>query len=197
MSAPTEFILQNVRLSFPDLWTPQEYEKGDGKPRWNATFLIVPGGENDKKIRAAIETAAGTVFKDKAASVLESFAGNPQKMCYLDGGKGTTAKYDGYPGNWYLATHRPALIKGRPNSRPEIVDVNLSPLLPDDGRPYAGCFVNAKVSIYAQGSPNAGIRASFSVVQYAGKGEAFSAGTPSLDGFADISDGADAGADLV
>jgi hypothetical protein len=57
--------------------------------------------------------------------------------------------------------------------------------------------VNAKVSIYAQGAPNSGIRASFSVVQYAAKGEAFSAGTPSLEGFGDISEAADAGADLV
>lgn len=192
-----EIIIKNVRLSFPDLWTPQEYEKGDGKPRWNAAFLIVPGSANDKAIRAAIQAEAVAVFKDKATSMLEAFEGNPQKMCYLDGSKGSTAKYDGYPGNWYLATHRQALIKGRPNARPEIIDANMSPLLPDDGRPYAGCFVNAKVSIYAQGTPNAGVRASFSVVQYAGKGEAFSAGTPSLDGFGDISEGADAAADLV
>lgn len=192
-----EIIIKNVRLSFPDLWTPQEYEKGDGKPRWNATFLIVPGSDADKAIRAAIEQEAAAAFKDKAAAQLQAFEGNPQKMCYLDGAKGSTAKYDGYPGNWYLATHRQALIKGRPNARPEIIDTNMAPLLPDDRRPYAGCFVNAKVSIYAQGAPNTGIRASFSVVQFLRDGDAFSAGTPSLEGFADISEGADAAAGLV
>lgn len=197
MTAPTEFILQRVRLSFPDLWNAVEFKPGDGKPRWNATFLIVPDSANDKAIRAAIQQAALEKFKDKAPIMLEAFAGNPQKYCYQDGSKGLAARYDGYPGNWYLACHRQALIKGRPNARPEIIDTNMAPLLPDDGRPYAGCFVNAKVSIYALDGANPGIFASFSVVQYHSKGEAFSAGTPSLDGFADISEGADAGADLV
>lgn len=42
-----------VRLSFPDLHKAVEFEPGDGKFRYNASALVVPGGANDKKIEAA------------------------------------------------------------------------------------------------------------------------------------------------
>lgn len=50
--------LAGVRLSFPDLFKAVEFKTGDGKPRFNASFLVDPGSENDKKIKAAIAVEA-------------------------------------------------------------------------------------------------------------------------------------------
>lgn len=187
----TDIMLKDVRLSFPRLWTPAEYETGDGKPRWSASFLIVPGSANDKAIRAAIQAEANETFKDKAKTLLAQFTGNSQKFCYLDGEPGGEAKYDGYAGHWALTTHRQQKTKVGTQAAPLIIDANKAPLLETAGKPYAGCYVNAKVSIYAQAGANAGIRASFSAVQFWRDGDAFSASTPSADGF-DVAAGSEA-----
>jgi hypothetical protein len=187
----TDIMLKDVRLSFPRLWTPAEYETGDGKPRWSATFLIEPGSANDKAIRAAIKAEADETYKAKAAAMLAQFQGNSQKFCYLDGAPGGEAKYDGYAGMWALTTHRQQKTKVGTQAPPLIIDANKAPLAEDSGKPFAGCYVNAKVSIYAQAGANAGIRASFSAVQFWRDGDAFSASTPSADGF-DVAAGTDA-----
>jgi hypothetical protein len=171
--------LANVRLSFPDIWEPKEYEPGDGKPRYNATFLVVPGSSNDKSIRAAIKAVALETFGKKADAMLKAFEGNPQKICYLDG---EAKEYDGYAGMWYLSCHRRAVDR-----RPTILDRDKSPLTLADGRPYAGCFVNALVEIYGQNTQNAGIRGSFSGIQFVKDGDAFSGNTiASPDDFEDL-----------
>lgn len=187
----TDIMLKDVRLSFPRLWTPAEYETGDGKPRWSATFLIVPGSANDKAIRAALQAEANEVFKAKANATLAQYAGNSQKFCYLDGEVNGEPRYDGYAGLWALTTHRQQKTKVGTQPPPLIIDANKAPLGEDAGKPYAGCYVNAKVSIYAQGGTNAGLRASFSAVQFWRDGDAFSASTPSADGF-DVAEGTDA-----
>ncbi len=186
-----EIILKDVRLSFPDLFHATEFKEGDGKPRWNATFLVVPGSENDKKINAAIAEAAKITWKDKADKMLASIKTNSNKFCYLDG---NSKDYDGYEGMMYLASHRAAKLKsGAANSRPAIIDRDKSPLTEEDGKPYAGCYVNAKVSFYAQAGENPGMRCSFSVVQFSREGDKFGAGAPSTDEFESLADGADAG----
>lgn len=179
----TELMLHNVRLSFPTIWTPREYEVGDGKPRWSATFLIEPGSDNDKRIRAAIQAEAAEAWKDKAKGKLAEYAGNSQKMCYLDGSPGDTPKYEGYEGRWALTTHRTQNTTNGTQDPPLVIHRNKAPLTERDGVVYAGCYVNAKVSIYAQTGQNPGIRASFSAIQFWAPGDAFSAGRPTADGF--------------
>jgi len=189
-----DIVIKKVRGSFLDLFHPVEFKPGDGKPRWNATFLVEPGSENDKKIEAEIDAVGKEAFKDKWPKVKASMVGNANKYCYLDG---DLKEYDGYAGMKYLSTHRPAKMKsGAANSRPAIIDRDKSQLTADDGKPYAGCYVNAKVSIWAQTGENPGIRGSFSVVQFDSEGDAFSAGAPSTDEFEALTDGADA-ADLM
>lgn len=175
-----DIMLKDVRLSFPDLFEAVEYEKGDGKPRWNATFLIEPGSAADKAIRAAIKEEAKTQWKDKADAMLKSLENNGNKYCYLDG---DTKTYDGYAGMMFLAAHRSAVIKGRRQEPPLLLDNNKAKLTEDTGRLYAGCYVNAKVSIYISGAPNVGVRCSFSAVQFWRDGDAFSANKPNEDGF--------------
>lgn len=190
-----DFMIKDVRLSFPDLWTAVEFKKGDGKPRWNATFLVVPGSENDKRIRAEIDAEAKEVFGKTWEKTLAGLINQKNQSCYLDG---NTKDYDGYEGMMALSTHRAAKLKnGSPNTRPAIIDRDKSPLAQDDGKPYAGCYVNAKVSIYCQGGENPGVRASFSVVQFVRDGDEFGSGAPKVDEFDDLGADADAPDELA
>jgi len=184
-----DILLKDVRLSFPDLFNAVEFKTGDGKFRWNASFLIEPGSANDKLIREAIQTEAKAVWGVNAAKQLKTCEGQSNKYCYLDG---NTKAYDGYEGMMCLAAHRPAKVKGRDQVPPLVLDNNKAPLTSDTGRVYAGCFVNAKVSIYVQSGENPGVRASFSAVQFWRDGDAFSANTPSDAGFESAAAGIDA-----
>lgn len=183
-STNPEIILKRVRLSFPTLWTPQEFKVGDGKPRWSATFLVDPGSENDKLIRQAIEDAAKVEWPKDWKRKLEGVEGNSNKYCYIDGNK---KDYDGYAGVWALASHRAARTKTGANTAPLIINRDKTTLTEKDGKPYAGCYVNAKVAFYAQSGENPGLRCSFSVVQFAKDGDAFSTSVPKADDMEDLS----------
>lgn len=177
--------LNNVRLAFPDLFEAVQYD-GKGPFRYNATFLIVPGSANDVAIRAGIQEVANEKFGAKAASFLKQWEGNSQKFCYLDG---NLKEYDGYEGMMYLSAHRrqndgPPTILDR---RPKNDDGSPNLLTAASGKPYAGCYVNASVEIYAQDKDNPGIRCGFTGVQFASDGDAFSGGkAASADEYEDL-----------
>ncbi|MFJ1257865.1 ssDNA-binding protein [Cupriavidus sp. CuC1] len=177
-------LLKDVRLAFPDLWTAKQFD-GAGPFRYSATLLIEPGSANEKAIEAAIAKVAADKFGKKAASLLQSFRGNSNKFCYLDG---NLKEYDGFQGMFYLSSHRkqtdgPVLV----------IDTNKAPLGEASGKPYAGCYVNASVDIYAQEGQYAGIRCGLIGVQFARDGDSFG-GASKTDGseFEDLGAGADA-----
>ncbi len=189
-----DFKLTNVRLAFPNLFEAKEFKPGDGKPRFDATFLIEPGSENDKAIRAAIATEAAAVFGAKATTFLKQWENNSNKHAYVSG---DLKEYDGFAGMMSLACHskvRPGVFD---NVRDPATGKARAIVSAAEGKPYAGCFVNAKVSIYAQKGENPGIRASFTGVQFWADGDAFTAGrAASADEFDDLVEGATAD-DLV
>lgn len=177
-----EVKLRNVRLSFPVLWEAEAFQEGQ-KKRYSAAFLIQPGSESDKAVQAAIQSVATEAWKDKAKPMLESFRGNRNKYCYT---RGDLNNYDGYAGMLVLATHR-----YEDQGRVLVIDRNKSPLSAKDGKPYAGCYVNATVDVWAQTGQYTGVRCTLLGVQFAGDGDAFAAGKPaSLDDFDDLSEGA-------
>lgn len=168
--------LQSVRLSFPDLFKAVEFTKGDGKPRFNATFLVEKGSDNDKAIRAAIKAAAIEALGAKGEKSAAGWEGNPNKFCYLDGDK---KEYDGYAGMMYLSCHS--------KTRPLVIDRDKSPLTENDGKPYAGCYVNASVDIYVQQGEFSGVRGAVKGVQFYKDGDAFGGGAPAnVDDFEDL-----------
>lgn len=168
--------LKDVRLSFPNIWKAKEFKPGDGKFRYDATFLIVPGSENDKTIKAAIQAAAVETYGAKADKFLAQCEGQANKNAYADG---DLKDYEGYEGMLYLACHSKV--------RPLIIDRAREPLSEEDGKPYAGCYVNAQVEIYAQKGENPGVRASFSGVQFVRDGDAFGGGSAAkTDDFDDL-----------
>lgn len=190
--------LKDVRLSFPDLWVPTQYE-GKGAFRYNASFLIEPGSANDIAVQEAIIAAATETYQKKATAVLESIRGNSNKFCYM---KGDSKDYEGYAGMMVLASHRK-----QENGAPMVLGRDIDPelglgedgrpqlrrLKASDGKPYAGCYVNATADIYGQDGTHPGIRCGLLGVQFSRDGDAFSgAGRGDPADFEDLGEGADA-----
>lgn len=189
----------NARLSFPDLFEAVQYQ-GQGPHNFGASFL---GSDTDGAkvvledgtalpfktgLDRAIEAVAKDAWGAKAGAHLQAVRGNAQKCCLVDG---NTKAYDGYADKWALSAKR-AQDKGRPL----VIDQQKNPLVAADGKPYAGCYVNATVEIWAQdNSYGKGIRATLVGVQFVRDGDAFGGGSaPSADDFDEIADGASAGA---
>lgn len=178
--------LNNVRLSFPDLWVAKDY-KGDKKFRYSASFLIQPGSENDKRVQEAILAVANEKFGKRAPTVLEAVKGSKQQYCYL---KGDLKEYEGYAGMLVLSAKRK-----QQDGRPLVIDQAKNPLQESDGKPYAGCYVNATVDVWAQDGTNTGIRCGLLGVQFHADGDAFSGGSVAdPDDFEALAEGADAAA---
>lgn len=172
--------LTNARLSFPALFVAEQYE-GKGPFSYKASFLIgedqpVHVQQADKSwkkttMAAVILQVATEQWKAKAPAILKTIEGQSQKFCWLNG---DTKAYDGYEGNYVLTANR-ADSKGRPM----VVDLDKSPLSEKDGKPYAGCFVNGTVEIWAQDNGfGKGMRATLRGVQFLRDGDSFSAGAP-------------------
>lgn len=180
--------LNNVRLAFPDLFVAREYQN-NGKPRYGATFLIEPGSGNDERVRAAIQTVATEKFGKSAGKNMEAWASNSNKNCYVSG---DLKDYSGYAGMMALSARRSA------DKGPVMVlDRDKTPLHANAGRPYAGCYVNASVEIYAQSGENAGIRCALGGVQFVKDGDAFAAAPASPEEFDDLGVDAEASAEIV
>lgn len=176
--------LQNVRLSFPDLFEPKPFKPGD-KPMHSATFLIKKGSDLDKKIQKAILDTVKVKFAlkdDKAQQLIESIKNNPNKFCYQDG---DTKDYDGYQGHMAL--------RAKVEKRPVVIDRDKTPLTAADGKPYAGCYVNAFVEFFGYNNSGKGVSAGLGGVQFYADGDSFGGGTRvSEDDFDDLGEGADA-----
>lgn len=174
--------LTNVRLAFPTLFEAKTVN-GEGKPAFSASFLIDPADPQVKAINAAIEQVAKDKWGAKADAVLKQMRAQ-DKVCLHDGD--LKANYDGFPGNLYISS--------RSATRPLVIDADKSPLAEQDGKPYAGCFVNASIELWPQDN-NFGkrVNASLRGVQFFRDGDAFTGGgAASEDEFDDIAEGATA-----
>lgn len=174
--------LKNVRLSFPDLFTARAFQEGD-EPKFKAAFLLGEKHPQRKEIEKAINDVATAKWGPKAKKILDGIRSNPNKFCYQDG---NNKDYDGYADHWYISASNKA--------RPTVIDRDRSPLTAEDGRPYAGCYVNAIIEIFAYTTSGNGIAASLSGVQFFKDGEPFSGGrAAAADDFDDLSDQGDDG----
>lgn len=178
--------LENVRLAFPVLFEPKTVN-GEGKPAFSAALLIDPADAQVKAINAAIEQIAKEKWGAKADAILKTMRAT-DKVALHDGD--LKSSYDGFPGNLY--------VSARSATRPLVIDKDKSPLTEQDGKPYAGCFVNASIELWAQDN-NYGkrVNASLRGIQFFRDGDAFAGGgAASEDEFDEITEGATAG-DLV
>lgn len=158
--------MQNVRLSFPSLFNTATFGSED-TGKFEATFIL--DKQKHKKeidqINAQIQTLVKEKFKGKAIP--------DDKLCLKDGDEADRPEFEGA-----------FTIKASTKRRPLIIDTDKAPLVEADGKPYAGCYVNAIVSLWAQDNQyGKRINAQLDGVQFAGDGEPFGEGGISEDAF--------------
>ncbi|MDT0140188.1 DUF2815 family protein [Acidovorax sp. PRC11] len=174
--------LTNVRLAFPALFEAKTVN-GEGKPAFSASLLIDPADPQVKTINTAIEACAKEKWGAKAEVMLKQLRA-ADKVCLHDGD--LKASYEGFPGNLFVSARNPV--------RPTVLDSDKTPLAAADGKPYAGCYVNVVLDLWAQDN-NFGkrINATLSGVQFSRDGDSFTGGgAASEDEFEDLSSGATA-----
>lgn len=176
-----EVKLKKVRIAFTqNLFTPGSMANdANAKPAFSSTFLIPKNDPQYAEVKKVIEKVATEKWAAKAPAILKSLVAE-NKTCLRDGDN--KEQYDGFAGCGY--------IQGRNYSEFPIVDRDKSPLSEKSGRPYAGCYVNCSLDIWAQDN-NYGkrINAKIRWVQFAADGDAFSGSAPaSTDEIDDISD---------
>lgn len=164
--------LQNVRLSFPSLFEPSEFNGQVGK--YEATFLLNKDTDADQ-IKSIEKKIAGLLVEKKAKVPAD-------KICLKDG---DYVDYDGY--------ENCMAIKGSNKRRPTVIDRDRSPLVEADGKPYSGCYVNAILELWFQdNSYGKRVNCNLLGVQFAKDGESFGAGatdvTNEFDEIEDFSD---------
>ncbi len=164
-----KFKLKNVRLSFPSIFKRSEFNGQEGK--FEATFLI--NKEQQKDLIKEIEAKIALIQKDNKAKV------SPDKICFKDG---DFVDYDGYEGHMS--------IKAGANRRPTVIDRDKTPLVEDDGKPYAGCYVNAVLELwYQDNSYGKRVNCNLLGIQFSKDGDSFGAGdTDVTDDFDDEDD---------
>ena len=178
--------LNNVRLSFPALFKAEAFKPGDD-PRFKGTFLIPEGSALAKEVEKAAIAALEEKFPKKGATIYKQVYGNNNKCNVSDG---NLAEYDGYAGM--------IAVSAKSKTRPLVIDTDKTPLAEDDGKPYAGCYVNAIVDFFGYDNSGKGVSATLKGVQFVRDGDAFSGSAPaSEDDFDDLSDGADDNDELV
>lgn len=174
--------LSNVRLAFPDLFTPKAFAVGD-KPSFGATFLIPYGDKQNKLFEEGMVKLANEKWSEKGAATLKALIANG-KVSYQDGAK--KEEYAGYANHFSVTSRSP--------TRPLVINANKTPLVEADGKPYGGCFVNARLEMYAQDNAyGKRINCVLLGVQFVRDGESFGGSAPaSANDFDDVSEGSDA-----
>lgn len=158
---PNIVKLKNVRLSFPHLFVARQNEEG-GEPKYGATFIL------DKKAHAQL---IAHIEKQTERVALDEF----KKKIKL-------ARTPLRDGNDYADKEgfgdEVMFIAAKETRRPVVVDGDLTPLTKDDPKPYAGCYVNATIRLFAYDHKTGGkgVSAALRAIQFYKDGESFGAG---------------------
>ncbi len=159
-----QITLKRVRLSYPQLFQAKSFTDAAGKvtePKFSASLLLnkKTHAKEIAELQAMIESTAKDFFKGKLPHL---------KNVALRDGKEKEDK-DGYG-------EEVMFLSASSKRRPQVVDKDPSvPLVEADGRPYAGCYVNACVSFWAYDHKlgGKGVSANLLAIQFAADGEPF------------------------
>lgn len=165
-------MLKNVRLAFPVLFEPQRFGNDDSStPRYSAAFVLPPDHPQVEEIKAKIDKIAFEKWGKDSAAMLKGIRAK-DRVCLHDGD--TKAQYEGFSGNLYINAASPG-----DKAPPTVVNTDRSVLTARSPIPYAGCYVNASIDIYAQDNQyGKGINASLRGVQFVRDGDAFGGSAP-------------------
>ena len=174
-----EFILKNVRLSFPHIFEPKAI--GDGVPRYTANFLLDPADAEHKDLIRKIRDAANALY---AEGTRKPDAKPKAANCALKKGNDEDGAelYSGYDRMWFVSAAR-----AQKQGAPLVVDRDKTVLTADTTKVYAGCYVNAKIRLYFHEYDGVKrVNASIEAIQFYKKGDPFGNGPASADGFEEV-----------
>lgn len=194
--------LKDVRLTFPQLWEPKQVN-GQGDPKFSGAFLFKPDHSARTQLLNAVVAAAKAKWGEALVDVKEPDPADATKIitvkrpnyevvlkqlkatdriCVHDGD--SKSEYDGYAGHLF--------VNASNKIKPLVIGPNRENLVPADGKPYSGCYVNAIVEIWAQDNQfGKRINASLMGVQFVRDGERLAGGAvAAADDFEAIPDAA-------
>jgi hypothetical protein len=155
----TTITLKNVRLSFPQIWTPKAYMEGQ-TAKYSANLLLDKDADKEQieKLKKAVKQAATVGFNGEIPKGLKTFLGD-----------GNDKAYDGYENAMFVSCST--------RQRPTIIDRDRTPLVEEDERMYAGCYVNAAISIWIQNNQfGKRVNSNLLALQFVKDGESFGGG---------------------
>lgn len=178
-----------LRLAFAHVFTKRPgMQNNDGSTsvdKYEATLIVMPGGENEKKIQAKIAEVAEEKYGKDWQEHYKEFA-DDQKGLRKGSLKVSQSGdiYDGFDGMKYIVAKN--------TTRPGVFDTKNNPVAEgDDSAPYSGCYVHAEVDVWALKKQGVKKRIVTDLlgIRKAADGDAFGAGAaPSkADAFADLS----------
>jgi hypothetical protein len=139
-----------VRLAFPFLWAARPGMKNDdgtvGKAKFEASFILNPGGPNAQAVEAAIAEVAEEAWGADWKDFFGEFA-DDQKGLRKGNLKRNASNeiYDGFEGKLYVTAKnetRPGVYIPGPDGKPV-------PAVASDGKPYGGCYTHAEIDVWA------------------------------------------------
>lgn len=149
-------LLKNVRLAFPSLYEPTAYK--DGEKKYQATLILEEGDPQIEMLRLAIAQVATQRWGRIPPGFLP---------CLRDG---SAKEVDGFgPGTWFL--------NAKSKTKPSVYGANNELLAAQDGIVYGGCYVHARIELYAfDGQGQKRVNAGLSGLKFAKDGEPFAGG---------------------
>lgn len=162
----SEILIQNVRLAYGHgVFEKQSFE--DSKPKFSAKFIIPPTHPQVAAIKAAIKAVAKEKWNTKADAILARLEAKDTTALH----DGNTQRGDGFEGMLFVSASN--------DKRPTTYNRDRTPVTKDDGVIYSGCYVNAKVNLWAQDNAfGQRINAELLGVQFVKDGDSFAAGAP-------------------
>ena len=173
-----KMLLTNIRLAFPALFTPEAFAQGD-KPKFKSIMIIDPKEQKAlvDQIKANMTAVAKEKWGAKADANMKAIT-SKGNLCLQDGAD--KSDYDGFDGMLYISASS--------DSRPLLLDANKAPLVEEDGKPYAGCYANVSIDLWAMDNQyGKRVCAQLRGVQFVKDGEAFGGGgTADADEFDEL-----------
>jgi hypothetical protein len=180
----TMMMLNNVRLSYPTLFTPKPFADGD-TPAWSAAFHLdkVKHADLIKAFEAAEFKEFEAKLNDKQKPKVRELFGKLHK----DDRRMHDGDDEGDAEGCMVVKARATLGK---QAKPVVLDRRAARVNEgDEGAPYAGCYVNAQVDVWAQTGKYTRTNCTLMGVQFVRDGDAFGGGKPAdLSKFADLGD---------
>lgn len=154
--------LNNVRLSFPHLFTPQPNREDATKPaKFNAVFLL--DEETHSETIEYLQGIGQDLAKDLGMKKL------PDSKSFLKPGE-EKDEIEGFEGCYFVTASN--------TRRPLCLSADKEPLTEADGVLYPGCYVNAVIQVWPQDNKwGKRVNASLEGVQFYQDGESLGGGT--------------------